>query len=202
MQDETFAGEQKWGKGFYNTLTQVKAAIVLQLLTHGFTVLLCDSDIVFTKPGVVEYIQDRFLEDPRRLMVSSLETVSKSDPPLNSGFYAVKPHPFMFRVFEIITLNQILRPNTVDQVIFNEVVDAMGLKANAPRRHLIYYLDRLLFTNGKYYFRQRLCKHQGITPFSIHANYLTGRDGKELAFREFGLWYVPETGISEQVEAP
>jgi len=199
MEAESLKDEGVWfdkeAKYKYFAITHAKAAVVYQLLLQGFTILLTDVDIVFPRRGWIEHMVGKFKSNPDALLQICFEGHGiKNDfyfPYVNSGFYIVRPHPLMVRMFELITANQISRNDTVDQFIFNEVLDQFGMKMNGPRRNLIIFLDRDLFATGWSYFIHKIPQGKGIVPYMIHANYVGGKGSKEKNLKDFGLWKIP-----------
>uniref|UniRef100_A0A914CK60 Nucleotide-diphospho-sugar transferase domain-containing protein n=1 Tax=Acrobeloides nanus TaxID=290746 RepID=A0A914CK60_9BILA len=155
-----------WQTKDYQFLTQTKTHIVYRLLVHGFTILLTDVDLVWLSPHILKYID--FVAPKRDFIYAVDDQVD-----VNTGFYVVRPTSGGKKIFEAIIERQ-RTDHDNDQFVANRVFRAKKdlLNNSCP-------LDKLLFTNGEVYHRNKLNQDLNIPALVFHANYLIGFEQKK-----------------------
>lgn len=164
-----------------------KLKLVHTYLQEGFTVFLCDLDIVF-------------LQNPIPYLLSELEShdiVIQSDqfkgdiPPgtslkrrKNTGFYMVKPTPLTVDFFDVSEKLESWDGDPADQGYLNEKAKQKWDKYKDIKCSL---LDRDLFPFGKWWYEY----HKNISnPYIIHYNWIWFREKKIQRMKDFGHWIV------------
>ncbi|KAI7887415.1 hypothetical protein K492DRAFT_121262 [Lichtheimia hyalospora FSU 10163] len=175
-------------------ITHAKTIIVQQLLYLNTTVLFSDVDIVWLRPGTVDYIMSL---DPNQELDAIFQLEGAYDHEVNTGFYLMRPTYTMKRFLAQTIYLQDTSPDKVtQQVIVNRIIDSVADQ--------IALLDVNFFPNGKIYFDTNIARARGVNPYILHANYRVGAQKKdELASR--GLWYLDEKWLADidtQIDAP
>lgn len=191
MQSGALDDESTWGKKEYFKITFFKQVVVLRLLVHGFSVLFTDTDIVWVKEKTLDYFLGATAHNPDLVFMASLEGDEPRFlwPYVNSGFYFVRPTPLTQKLFELAVWNQ-ARISDFSQNTFNMVMDVLGMKPNGPNSQRVQFLSKVLFVNGHDYFFEKTPQSMGVIPYTVHANYLIGKEKKEGALKEAGLWFL------------
>lgn len=145
----------------YRVITHAKTIIVQQLLYLNITVLFSDVDIVWLRPGTVDYIMSL---DPDQDLDAIFQLEGAFDHEINTGFYLMRPTYAMKRFLaQTIYLQDTLPEKITQQVAANRIIDTVADQ--------IALLDVAFFPNGMVYFDTNIARARGVDPYILHANY-------------------------------
>ena len=190
------ARPQAWGTPMYQSLTQAKLAVQLELLLRNVTFVYSDVDVVFTSPVALLHLafvmgetfsmaktrSERCFYELATMMDSHNGVVSA-----NTGFFIALPSPNTVAAFtQALALSKTTKELAVDQAALNHVIFA----ARMPLSHL--HLDPLLYPNGLVFLYKRKDGHETlrVCPLLVHFNFIIGETQKRRNMRESGLWFL------------
>lgn len=145
----------------YRAITHAKTIIVQQLLYLNTTVLFSDVDIVWLRPGAVDYIMSL---DPYQDLDALFQLEGAFDHEVNTGFYLMRPTYAMKRFLaQAIYLQDTSPEKMTQQGAINRIIDSVADQ--------IALLDVAFFPNGLVYFDANIARARGVKPYILHANY-------------------------------
>ena len=167
----------------YNKITQAKTQIVYNILKLGQNILFSDPDIVFLNKNILNHIHYLAKYSPAQIFFSQDQHSNQFH--FNTGFYYAKASNYVQELFlRLINEQRKDESNAIDQFVFNKMIKSNDLNTKiAP-------LDHILFASGQVYFHEKINDKYNITPYMVHANYLTGETNKVNAFKSKNLWFI------------
>ncbi len=176
---------QYYKKGYWGKIMFTKMTFNYILLKSGFSVLFCDSDIIFKKnpiPQIKNYLKKYEIvtqEDKKWFNPKDYNVIC-------AGFMAVKPTENTLRLLKPSKIN--LNNFNSDQTYINNIYVKLNLK--------ILFLPIPEYTNGSYYFQNPRLYDK--TAYVIHFNHCTN-DAKKWRMIKAGYWIIKDLSKIERL---
>ncbi len=138
---------------------------------------------IWFNKNIPEYLQFLFDYSPAQAFFS------KDFQQYNTGFFAVKSTLFTRNLFAELLQFQRQNPNENEQNLFNQLL-FRTTRTNSLKINELEFLDPLLFTNGKVFFKLKLNEHFNLKPYTVHANFMIGKKNKMTALKNNNMWFI------------
>ena len=183
----------QFGSSDYLAQIHCRLGLVLDMLTHGYTVLLVDVDIVFIQ-NPSPYLKakcdqtqcDLLMQDNYKKVDSMNDTGHRQI--INGGFIYVRPSTDSIRLYsDIVEDVKNQKKAFHDQHLLQKHMRRLSDRGNLKA----VFLDRTKFPVGTkgLYFDKLTCRSPTHTSaIIVHNNYLFRMNDKALRFKDCGLW--------------
>ncbi|KAI9478539.1 MAG: nucleotide-diphospho-sugar transferase-domain-containing protein [Benjaminiella poitrasii] len=176
----------------YRIITHSKTLVVQQLLYLDVNVFFSDVDVVWLRPGMVDYVTTLLRIRPETGVLFQQEGLNQQE--VNSGFYLMRSTYEMKRLLaETIEIQDTSENSKTQQGAMNAALNNLNLDLRTSQ---IVLLDILHFPNGFVYYTHDLPNKHGIKPYIVHANYLVGEEKKQKLI-ESNFWYLNDTWLDQ-----
>lgn len=196
---ETFAfyhssAPQVWDTVGFRLMTKEKSRQVLRVLRLGYDVLWTDVD-VFWKRDPLPDIRKQLGSDALIGIQTDALWGTSANTWLNSGFYFVVHSDATVNAFADIVADAESSRTDSEQPSFNRVLcqvpEGDWECRNTRRGVLTRVLDRERYVHGAlHHITHTVTRNSTDDVIMVHFNYRAGREDKEAAFKENGLWLL------------
>lgn len=175
-----------WGTKQYFNMIDSRLYVVLQIIEHGYSSFLLDTDSIL-------------LDDPMKYVDRKLVLQYQQEMPpmkpggvtLNGGCWKLSAGSvsadFLKDAIEIMRVMEV-----PDQDALNIAMDH-----HKDLKHGPFSAEK--FPNGFAYYFMNVPQKQRVTPVFIHANWITGKAGKQFRIRDAGAWLLPSEEKSNKL---
>lgn len=173
-----------WASKEYNQIQQAKIQICYQLLKINQNILFSDPDVVFLNKNILTHIDFIYFNSPADLILTQDNMLRTFN--YNMGLFYARATIFVQTLFLRLILEQRKDPiGSIDQLVLRKMLSEE--KYNDSR---IIGLDPILFPSGQVFFHEKLNDKLNIKPYTVHANYIVGKEKKIDILKSKGLWFV------------
>tara|TARA_Y100000389_G_C17276494_1_gene420690 strand:+ start:138 stop:776 length:639 start_codon:yes stop_codon:yes gene_type:complete len=173
--DNNVTDIQTFRKGNWNLITLEKLNIIHQNMKKSAYVCITDGDIVFERPGVLQYCLDNIGDNDMLIQNDRMDDMD--DSILCSGFMFIRSTKRTNVLFDPKRTSKYIGPTGMyldDQAYINHMKQCVRIKK----------LPLNLFPNGQYYY-----KNGASNPYIIHFNWCI-HDKKEEFMKTYGKWLI------------
>ena len=159
----------KWGQTSFGLhVTIQKFYAIYEVLKNGEDVLFLDGDIVIENPEFIQYFTDNIKDNDLLIQSENHKNIKCS------GVMYINSNETTKKYFNPKNVTYQTTKNWTDQTYVNQILPFLKYKL----------IDSNLFPNGKYYYE----KHNTLSPYLIHFNFLVGHKKKK-KMQHFEKWY-------------
>ncbi|KAJ7558802.1 hypothetical protein O6H91_04G056400 [Diphasiastrum complanatum] len=195
-----------WGTPSFHKMGREKVILVNEILSFGYELLMCDTDMVWMKDPLpyLEQFPEADVLTSSDAVVSTvdddqLEVWDRSFGAYNIGIFHWRPSAVSKNLAKVWR-EQLLGDDSIwDQNGFNELMQKQLGPSVIGHRGLFYAYDGSLklgvlpvsiFCSGHTFFVQAMYKQLKLAPYAVHTTFqFAGTDGKRHRLREAKLFH-------------
>lgn len=176
-------GSMNYGTKDFNLLSRTRQPYILQFLFYGFTVFLCDIDVVWLK-DTSDICSDPECDVCFQTDASTYHgAITNPSSVLNAGVYLIRPtgRAIEFMIHWNNLCKQKKYMHVDDQRILQQIIDKV--RKSGINMCMLPLSDAV---PGSFYFTHT----PRIDTKIVHNNYVIGHETKKLRFIQSGLWNI------------